>query len=349
MRWYEKEGSDPDVVIMTTAVVSRSLNGTPFVPKMTKDDFDHVKESVDSAMKGIKMERMEGGKVDLQTIEQLTRDRVLKNEGSDLSENSVIYTDEERSLNVYVNFNEHLAVESRSAGFDLDVTDKAEGFASMLESKLDIAFSEKYGFLNSSLGETGTGLRIYAMICIPGICKNEHGAELIARRCQQYDWKLAAPFRKSGAAGLFFVMSDAMLGISEEKILENGRQLISEIIAIERKCREEIVKKNRPLSEDLYARAYGILRYATVLQPQEILTHLSNMRVYKDSEEYFDDDEGAKEDEDIASIKISWKTINEITGNVCHECMGDKSKMKTMLAANKKRAGRVKELLKGDD
>lgn len=346
MRWYEKEGSDPDVVIMTTAVVSRSLNGTPFVPKMTKEDFDHVKDSVDVAMKGISMERMEGGKVDLETLDQLNRDRVLMNEGADLSENSVIYTDSERSLNVFVNFNEHLTVEARSAGFDLDVTDKAESFASMLESKLDIAFSEKYGFLNSNLEETGTGLRIFAMVCIPGICRNERGAELIAKRCQQYDWKLAAPFKRSGAAGIFFVMSDAMLGVSEAKICENGRQLIGEIIALERKCREEIVKSNPSMYEDLYARAYGTLRYATVQQPQEILSNLSNIRLYKDSYKA----EGTEETEEAdLPVKVSWKTINEITGDVCHECMGGRSKTRTMLAANKKRAAQVKNLLKGDD
>lgn len=343
MRWYQKEGHDPDVVIMTTAVVSRSLNGTPFVPKMTKDDFDHVKDSVEVAMKDFKMERMEGGKVDIETLEQLNRDRVLMNEGADLSENSVIYTDEERSLNVFVNFNEHLTVEARSAGFDLDVTDKAEEFASRLESKLDIAFSEKYGFLNSNLEETGTGLRIFAMVSIPGICRNERGVEVVAKRCQQYDWKLAAPFKRAGAAGIFFVMSDAMLGISEKKIMENGGQLIGEIIALERKLREDIVKSNPSMYEDLYARAYGTLRYATVQQPQEILSNLSNIRLYKDSNK-----ETTEEGSDLP-INISWKTINEITGDVCHECMGTKSKTRTMLAANKKRAAQVKELLKGDD
>ncbi|MBO4461144.1 MAG: hypothetical protein J5778_10895 [Clostridiales bacterium] len=347
MRWYEQEGKESDVVIMTTAVVSRSLNGTPFLPKMTKEDYDHVKEAVAGAMEGVSMEKMEGGKIDLARMEELTRDRVLMNEGSQLSENSVIYTDENRSLNVFVNFNEHFTVEARSSGLDLSVTDRAESFASMLESKLDISFSEKYGFLNSNLGDTGTGLRIFALVSIPAICKNDRGAEIIADRCKRYDWKLAAPFRRAGAAGIFFVMSNAMLGVSESSITENGRLLLDEIITIERKCREEIVKSNPAMYEDLYARAYGTLKYATVQQPQEILGNLSNIRLYKDvsSKLAKEGDDGKYE----LPCDISWKTINVITGDICHECMGDKSGSKTLLSANRKRAKQIKEYLKGDD
>ena len=345
MRWYENEGKDSDVVIMTTAVVSRSLNGTPFVPKMKKQDFDHVKEEVDSAMKGLPMERLEGGNIDLTKMEQLMRDRVLMTEGAELSENSVIYTDEESSLNVFVNFSEHISVEARSAGFDLGVTDRAEKFASVLESKLDVSFSEKYGFLNSNLVDTGTGLRIFAMVCIPGICRNERGVEVVSKRCQQYDWKLAAPFKRAGAAGIFFILSDAMLGVSEKEMTENGRQLIREIIDLERRCRLEIAGGNTAMHEDLYARAYGTLKYATVQQPLEILTNLSNIRIFKN---YLESDQAKVETEDLP-FKISWKTINIITGEICRECMGDRPRNRAIPAANKKRARTVKEFLKGDD
>lgn len=345
MRWYENEGIDSDVVIMTTAVVSRSINGTPFVPKMKKTDFDHVKAEVDSAMKGLPMERLEGGKIDLTKMEQLMRDRVLMTEGAELSENSVIYTDEKSALNVFVNFNEHLTVEARSAGFDLDVADRADKFASMLESKLDISFSEKYGFLNSNLTDTGTGLRIFAMVNIPGICRNERGVEVVSKRCQQYDWKLAAPFKRAGAAGIFFILSDAMLGVSGSGIKENGRQLIREIIDLERKCRLEIAGGNTAMYKDLYARAYGTLKYATVQQPLEILTNLSNIRIYKN---YLDNSQDQEDREDLP-FEISWKTINMITGEICRECMGDRPRNRALPAANKKRAKTVKEYLKGDD
>ena len=77
-----------------------------------------------------------------------------------------------------------------AAGHDISVYKKAEKVALDLESKLDVAFSETYGFLTSNIKLAGTGLKILYTVSLPAISKTEGGIAALTQRVSQYEWAI---------------------------------------------------------------------------------------------------------------------------------------------------------------
>ena len=147
--WYTIEGKDNDVVLSTKACVVRNIKGYNFMPRLDDKECQSLLETVDNA---IDKERFTGGKVDQldkDTVLRLTRLQILGREASQLADpgRKAFYYNDDASLSIAVGSGEHLTVKAMAQGHDISVYKKAEDVAVGLERKLDVAFSENYGFL----------------------------------------------------------------------------------------------------------------------------------------------------------------------------------------------------------
>ena len=248
-----------------------------------------------------------------------------------------IYYTEDYGLSIAVGNSEHITVKAQAPGHDIGVYRKAESVAVDLEKRLDIAYSEKYGFLTSSVKMTGTGLRILYTVAIPAIAKTEGGIAALRQRVGQYEWTIY-PFAEQGElneSGVYIIASVSTLGVSEEEILARGEMLISDIIKAERACREQFATKKKTQMKDLYGRAYGLMRFATLMSRREVMESICWLRLYRDYD-------------DSHEFECTWKMLNTITQEVCWEQQRRRNEINTQ-TAQKQRAERIKKILKGDD
>ena len=82
----------------------------------------------------------------------------------------------------------------------------------------------------------------------------------------------------SAAKGDMFRLSNTItLGISEKAAIENLKSIALRIAAQERAAREEIFKA--PVTEDRIFRAYGVLKYARLLDTNEFMDLISLVRL----------------------------------------------------------------------
>ena len=337
--WYETEGRDEDVVMSTKACLVRNVKGYNFPSKMDDKDSKSLLSTVDAAIDkkvfsgGLATDIVSGG--DTAT---LMRAQISGRDGSLLHapDKKAIYYSDNYSLSVAVGNAEHLTIKAQAPGHDIGVYKMAESVAVDLEKKLDIAYSEKYGFLTSSVKMTGTGLRILYTVAIPAIAKTEGGIAALRQRVGQYEWNIY-PFAEQGElneSGVYIIASVSTLGVSEEEILERGEMLIADVIKAERACREQFATKKKSQMKDLYGRAYGLMRYASLMSRREAMDSVCWLRLYRDYD-------------DSREFVCTWKMLNTITQEVLWE-QQRRSEINTQ-TSQKRRADRIKKILKGDD
>jgi protein arginine kinase len=78
---------------------------------------------------------------------------------------------------------------------------------------------------------------------------------------------------------LYLLVNQSTLGVSEEELLFQVRQTVSEVIDAEKKCREELLSDKKSGIEDRVGRARGVAGGARVLGFAEAVNMLSSLRL----------------------------------------------------------------------
>lgn len=335
--WYMNDGKDNDVVLSTKACIVRNIKGYNFIPRLDDRECNSLLKSVDDV---IDSEVYMGGNaamLDKKTEIRLTRLQVLGREASMMvnPDRKAFYYNEDASLSISVGCGEHLTVKAMAQGHDISVYKKAEKEVLELEKKLDIAYSENYGFLTSNVRLAGTGLKILYTVAIPAISKTPGGIPALKQRVGQYEWTIY-PFAESGEVAdsdVYIIASVNTLGVTENEVLKRGEMLISDVIKAERACREEIA--NGPRAADMYGRSYGTLRYCDMISRSETLQALGWIRLYHDYD-------------NSGEIEISWKAIDKLTMDILWEPAAPTKKSSQSTSSQQSRAKLIRTVLKGD-
>ena len=205
----------------------------------------------------------------------ISREHAAKSAGSGL----VLNRDE--TLCVMINEEDHLRMQALRPGLQLrqawTTIDQAD---SMLEKKLEFAFSPELGYLTACPTNIGTGIRVSAMLHLPGLVLAEQINPII-----QSVNKLGLAVRGlygegTEALGNVFQVSNQMtLGESESAIVERLEKVLGQIIEHEENARGTLLEKKSKVVYNHIGRAYGILANAHSISSKETMNLLSLMRL----------------------------------------------------------------------
>jgi protein arginine kinase len=151
---------------------------------------------------------------------------------------------------------------------------------SALEEKLNYAFSNDLGYLTACPTNLGTGIRVSAMLHLPGLVLAEQINPII-----QSVNKLGLAVRGlygegTEALGNVFQVSNQMtLGESESTIVERLEKVLAQIIEHEENARASILEKKAKMVYNHIGRAYGILANAHSISSKETMNLLSLLRL----------------------------------------------------------------------
>src|SRR5947208_16101607 len=165
-------------------------------------------------------------------------------------------------------------LQCRQAWTAIDQADSA------LERKLDYAFSPDLGYLTACPTNLGTGIRVSAMLHLPGLVLAEQINPII-----QSVNKLGLAVRGlygegTEALGNVFQVSNQMtLGESESAIVESLEKVLAQIIEHEENARATLLEKKAKMVYNHIGRAYGILANAHSISSKETMNLLSLMRL----------------------------------------------------------------------
>jgi protein arginine kinase len=187
----------------------------------------------------------------------------------------------DESFCVMINEEDHLRMQALRPGLQLRQAWAAvDRLDSELEQKLQYAFNGDWGYLTACPTNIGTGVRVSAMLHLPGVVLAEQINPII-----QSVNKLGLAVRGlygegTEALGNVFQVSNQMtLGETESAIVERLEKVLAQIIEHEENARTTLLEKKSKLVYNHIGRAYGILANAHSISSKETMNLLSLMRL----------------------------------------------------------------------
>lgn len=284
-QWMLADGPDADIAITCECRLARNLADYPFPGQCS----DREKETILDRVAGVlgslgilstgqfwSLDDLGGRDAKLLEERRLISRTLVDGTGS-----RGVYISEDQALSVSINDDDHLTIRGVGSGLNLqDVWARVNLVDDALAGVLDYAFSERLGFLTSSVHDVGTGLKAGFILNIPGLIMkkelDEARAMVMAKR-----HTIEGLFSSKGLAPgeLFVLSSDGGLGRSEAEIVYHVKHLASEVIARERDARSTLASEAPLEIEDRVGRALGVARGARLVAFNEALALLSSLRL----------------------------------------------------------------------
>ncbi len=282
----QRSGPNDKIVFSSRVRLARNLKGVPFPGHAKKADRLKSLETLVPAVSGLPqmgtepfaeaMDKLTA--LDKQILVErhlISREHAAKGVGSGF----VLNKDE--TVCVMVNEEDHLRMQALRPGLQLKQAWMAiDGVDSSLQEKVEFAFSDQYGFLTACPTNLGTGIRVSAMLHLPGLVLAEQINQII-----QAVNKLGLAVRGlygegTEALGNIFQVSNQMtLGETEGEIVERINKVLLQIIEHEENARLAQLEKKPKVLFNHIGRAYGGLSHSHIITSKETMNLLSLLRL----------------------------------------------------------------------
>jgi protein arginine kinase len=283
--WLDGSGPDGDIVLATRARLARNLSDFPFPHRAEAAALATISIDLGRRLRRLP-ELAEGFAVDLADCEprsrQLLREKLLA--GDDLlatPENRSLVAGPDLALVALINGEDHLRLCAWQSGFaPLDALAAVMQLDDRMGEAFEPAFSQEQGYLTASPGNVGTGLRLSAVLHLPGlVMADEIDKVLNALRQLEFGVRGLAGEGRTVRGALFRIGNLTTLGRDEAEIAADFAAHVGKVIVHERAARELLLVRDRRGLEDLAWRGRAALGHARLMTTQETWDCLSHARL----------------------------------------------------------------------
>ncbi|QDU70846.1 protein arginine kinase [Mucisphaera calidilacus] len=286
--WLRGTGPHGEVVISSRIRYARNLTGFPFVNRANRRQQHEVMHLVKDEIQKRKLaddiiwvDMAASPSLDRQLlVERHLVSRDLASAKNDAPRGVVIAPDE--TFAVMINEEDHIRAQVLRSGMQLsEAFAQIERIDNALESGLDFAYAQRFGYLTACPTNVGTGLRVSVMLHLPGL-KLTGEIEKVRRAARDTHQAVRGLFGEGSEAlgDLYQISNQSTLGKTEKEIVADFEHtVVPTIIAYEQQARQALIKQRPAQLDDKIYRAWAILTNARVLGTEEVLSLLSHLRL----------------------------------------------------------------------
>lgn len=283
-KWMLAPGPESDVVISSRVRLARNIADMPFPNRASESEAAEVFEMVKRAL--AEQTTFSLQVLDLSKLSQLERTVLAEKylispqHATEGPAKGVAFSDDE-VISLMINEEDHLRSQVLYPGFQVEEAYRVVNqLDNVLESRLDFAFSEKYGYLTACPTNVGTGIRASVMMHLPGLALANRIASML-QAVSQLGLAVRGVFGEgSEAKGNIYQLSNQVtLGRTEEEIIDNLNRVTEQIIQQERHWREQLLEEHKDELIDRVMRAYGLLLHAHKMSSEEAVRLLSDVKL----------------------------------------------------------------------
>ncbi len=283
--WMTGGQGEHGAVLTSRIRLARNLRRQPF-PGWAKRDqraaaLDLLRPAVESlpAMKGAFSHELS----DLTSVQKqvLVERHLISREHAARGDGSAAVIERRQTFSLMLNEEDHLRMQAIRPGLQLTAAFNAlSELDTELEGSLEFAFDPTLGYLTTCPTNLGTGLRASAMLHLPGLVLSDQIGQVL-----QAVNKIGLAVRGLYGEGteslgnLYQISNQSTLGESEETIIRRLERVISQVSNHEQNAREKLLEDDPEMVSDKIGRAFGVLRYAHIIDSKEALNHLSLLRL----------------------------------------------------------------------
>lgn len=288
-RWMEGTGPEADTVISSRVRIARNIEGIPFPYLASDEQTAAVQEQVSRTAAGQKEQfndfvyhRM--AELSHQAKQVLVEKHLISPFLAKESHNGGVLLRRDEAVSILINEEDHLRIQAILPGLQLEEAwQEANRYDDLLETGINYAFDERYGYLTACPTNVGTGLRASVMLHLPALIMTKQVNRLLGALSQ-----VGLAVRGLYGEGteiignLVQVSNQITLGLTEEEILRNLHGVTRQIIEQEQQARQALLNDSRLRITDRSWRALGLLHYARIMSSQEAMQLLSDVRLGHD-------------------------------------------------------------------
>jgi len=287
-RWMETKGPESETIISSRVRLARNIEGMPFPHLMTEEQSEKVVGLVTAAFRSSQAAKLGLGDVEVYGLSDMSDlDRYVLVEKHLISPNfaqagkGAVLIGSGEAISVMINEEDHLRIQCLFPGLQLDqALALANKVDDLLESQLEFAWSERYGYLTACPTNVGTGLRASVMVHFPGLVINNQAGRVFSTVVKLGFLVRGLYGEGTEAIGnVFQVSNQVTLGQSEADTVQNLGNVVGQVIEQEKLVRQAMLAEMKEQIEDKVGRAYGILLWSHILSSQEAMQLLSDVRL----------------------------------------------------------------------
>jgi len=288
-RWMREDGPHSDIVISTRIRLARNLAEFPF-PLLADDiQSDSIVDRMREVVLSPSFAESAGGKFEFHTLhdvsnidmQALVEKYLISNSLIEHAGRAAFAVRDDEAASIMINEEDHLRLQVLMPGLQLDTAwELANRIDDELESKLNYAFDERFGYLTACPSNVGTGIRASVMLHLPALVVTQQINRVLSALGQVGLVVRGVHGEGTEAVGNLFQLSNQItLGQSEEEIIHSLHSVADKIIEHEQAARHFLMEENREVIEDRIARSFGILHFARRLDAKETMQRLSDVRL----------------------------------------------------------------------
>jgi len=284
--WFDGSGPLADIVISSRIRLARNLAGHKFLSHCSVEEksviLDKLKEALMSLeVCGRSFYISVDGASDLDRHFLVERHLISRHHAFGKGPRGAVIAEGE-SFTGMINEEDHLRMQVIKGGMQLKQCGaQINRIDDGIESKVEYAFSARYGYLTACPTNVGTGVRVSVMLHLPAL-KMTGQIEKVFGAARSMNLAVRGLFGEgTEAAGDFYQISNQVtLGISEDVIVSQFEDsIIPEVVEYERAARRQLLSKQVDVLDDKISRAMALLKSANLISSQEALFLLSHLRL----------------------------------------------------------------------
>jgi protein arginine kinase len=283
--WLRGTGPEADIVISSRIRLARNLAGFHFSNRATTYQKAEIETLLRDRIAKLDLEpKLDYLNVpNLSTLDRqlLVERQLISRELSSSDGPRGVAIAPQETVSLMVNEEDHLRLQVMRSGYALDETwEEIDRIDDKLESRVNYAFHEEFGYLTACPTNVGTGMRASVMLHLPALVWSKQ-IEKVFRALQKINLAVRGLYGEgSRASGDFYQISNQVtLGKAETTILREIREVIPQIISYERQERAKLLRESRQGVQDRISRAFGTLGNATMMTSEETMDLLSAVRL----------------------------------------------------------------------
>ncbi len=286
MNWYLQSGKDSDIVISTRIRLARNLEKYPFPTKFSKEQAQEVlkviKEITPSLGYGLKY-------INLNDMDDITKVSLVEKHiispelAANKNEAGAIVINEEENICIMINEEDHIRMQVFSFGLELEnLKNLSVEIDEKLDSVLQYAVHEKYGYLTACPTNVGTGMRASVMVHLPALTITGNIGKIL-NVVNSFGMNIRGIYGEGtqSQGDIYQISNNQTLGLTENNIIQNISKITQKVIEQERMARKYLAKRSVDLEDSVY-RAFGTLAYASKLSSEECKRLLSYVKLGTD-------------------------------------------------------------------
>jgi len=281
--WVKGGASEDPIVISSRVRLARNLKDIPFPGTVSASQGSSVISRTEELLK-----QKSPGQYDLYQMANLSQverlalveEHLISPDLANKPEGAVAIS-RDGSTSIMLNEEDHLRIQALLPGFALEEAwQTADRCDDLLETELDFAFHEDYGYLTACPTNVGTGMRASVMVHLPALVETRQIGRLLVA-IGQFGLMARGLYGEGTEAkgSIFQISNQVTCGISEEESVRNLRAVAEQIVGHEQTHLEKMVVAQRSKVEDRVYRALGLLTSARLLDSNEAMFLLSELRL----------------------------------------------------------------------